>query len=58
LVRAKLGGQAAQFIVITESLHANALETMLHSGLITAQDLQDWTTIKPSTALIVKEAEE
>jgi len=55
-VRSKLGEEADKFIILVPVLQSNALEQMLSEGLITLEDLKDWTVKgKPTVALIVKE---
>lgn len=53
-VREKLGKKADNFIMITEVLHQNSLESMLNQGLITPQDILDWTSTRTTKSLIVK----
>lgn len=54
LVKQKLGDKADNFIMQIEVLHSNALEAMLNQGLITEQDILDWTTTRETESLIVK----
>jgi len=54
LVKKKLGDKADNFIMTVEVLHDNALEAMLNQGLITEQDVLEWTTTKSTERLIVK----
>ena len=55
LVKDKLGeGSADNFIMTVEVLHDNALEAMKNQGLISDEDILEWTTIKETESLIVK----
>lgn len=54
LVRDKLGDKADNFIMMKEVLHDTALEAMVNQGLITPQELLDWTTTNETKSLIVK----
>jgi len=40
--------------MIREVLHDNALEAMLNQGLITNEDILEWTSVKETESLIVK----
>lgn len=53
LIRAKLGKPAESYIMKVEVLHDTALQSMLNSGLITNQDILDWTTNSTTYALNV-----
>lgn len=54
LVRKKLGDKADTFIMKVEVLHENSLEAMKNQGLITDQDIIDWTSVKETESLVVK----
>jgi len=54
LVRKKLGDKADTFIMKVEVLHENSLEAMKNQGLITDQDIIDWTSVKATESLVVK----
>lgn len=53
-VRQKVGDKAENFIMVREVLHDNALEAMLNQGLITNDDILEWTSVKETESLIVK----
>lgn len=53
-VRAKLGKNAEAFIMKVEVLHSDALEAMHNQGLITDEDVEEWTEKKITESLIVK----
>lgn len=57
LMREKLGEKAEMFIRSVEMPHDNAIETMYNQGLITEQDVMDWTSTKETERLIVKKIE-
>ena len=54
LVKSKLGKKADNFIMKVEVLHENSLEAMKNQGLITDQDIIDWTSVKETESLIIK----
>jgi len=54
LVREKLGDKAENFIMRAEVLHNNALDAMLNQGLITNDDILDWTHTKTVESLVIK----
>lgn len=55
LIRDKLGEkEAGHYIRTVEVLHDNALTTLFNNGLITADEVNDWTVVKESESLIVK----
>ena len=54
LVKQKLGAKADNFIMKVEVLHENSLEAMKNQGLITDQDIIDWTSVKETESLIIK----
>ena len=57
LVRAKLGDKAEQFVVKTESLVPNALESMLAMKLIKEKDVLEWVTSTTQERLTINQKE-
>lgn len=56
LVREKLGEKADNFITRVEVLNSDALDMMYNQGIISEQDILDWTTTKETERLIVKKS--
>lgn len=58
LLRDKVGSEVESFITTVEVLSETALESLLNRGLITEQDILDWTKVKTTNRLIIKEVKE